>query len=100
MAGVIFWASGTRDVKGMEGLERYPTPQQVAAPRRRRLIYEGPLCLIPPGTSVEGQEALIREFLESIRSTLHDPVFCDFLNGLANLIARRIRAGGSRSLKC
>ena len=84
----------------MDHQDRYLSSQRKAAPRPKRLIYEGPLCLIPPATSVEEVQASLRTFWESIRSTLNDPVFCDFLDGLAVLIARRIRARGARTLEC
>lgn len=60
--------------------------------RHWRLIYEGPLCFIPHGMSVEGSMALLREFQEYIRLPISDPAIRDFLDGLAVLIAQRILA--------
>lgn len=72
----------------------------MAKEHSKRLIYEGPLCLIPADTPLEEVQALLRTFWESIRSTLNDPLFCDFLDGLAVLIARRIRTGRAETLEC
>lgn len=63
--------------------------------RHWRLIYEGPLCFIPPGMPVEGLTALLREFQEYMLSPISDPAVRDFLDGLAILIARRILRGGA-----
>lgn len=71
----------------MDHQDRYLNSQREAARRPKRQIYEGPLCVIPRGTSVGEVQTLVRTFWESIRSTPHDPVFCDFLDGLAILIA-------------
>ena len=54
-----------------------------------RLVYEGPLCIIPPGTSEEGSLALLREFQtiwQDQPSLLANPAVQEFLGFIIDLI--------------